>query len=242
MTTVAQRVAEVRQRIAAACRRSGRDVSEVRLVAVSKTQPPAAVAEALAVGVDAIGENRVQEAAAKRPLLPPDPPWHLIGPLQQNKARLALGVFDVIETVDRPAIADRLESLLAAEQRVLPVLVEVNVGGEPQKSGVAPADTLALVEHLLQRCPHLRLEGLMTVPPYQVDPERSRPFFAALRSLGERVAAATGVGRLELSMGMSEDFEVAIEEGATWVRLGRVIFGERRTPPPPPHPPATVLV
>lgn len=239
MTAVAQRVAEVRRRIAEACRRCGRDAGEVRLVAVSKTQPAAAVAEALAAGVDAVGENRVQEAAAKRPLFPPHPPWHLIGPLQQNKARAALQVFDVIETVDRPAIADRLERLLAATSRVLPVLIEVNAGDEPQKSGVAPAGLLPLVEYLLRHCPHLRLEGLMAIPPYHPDPERSRPYFAALRSLGERVAAATGAKRLELSMGMSEDFEIAIEEGATLVRLGRVIFGERQhisAPLAPLHP------
>lgn len=225
--SIADRVAAVRVRMAAACRRSGRPPDAVRLVAVSKTHPAAAVAAAIAAGIDAIGENRVPEAAAKRPALPPQPAWHLIGPLQQNKARLALETFDVVETVDRTAIADRLEFLLSGSTRVVPVLVEVNIGGEAQKSGVAAKDTAALVEHLLEHCPHLHFEGLMTIPPYDAEPLRSRPFFAALRELGEQMAAAAGRPSLELSMGMSDDFEVAIDEGATWVRLGRVIFGER---------------
>lgn len=221
------RVAAAREQMAEACRRAGRPAGEVRLVAATKTQPVAAVAEAVAAGVDAIGENRVQEAAAKRPFLPAAPPWHLIGPLQQNKARTALALFDLIETVDRPAIADRLESLLAPAGRVVPVFIEVNIGEEPQKSGVLPGATLLLAEHLTARCPHLRLEGLMTIPPYHPDPARSRPYFAALRALAERVASAVGLPRLELSMGMSEDFQIAIEEGATLVRLGRVLFGTR---------------
>jgi len=218
---------EVRERMAAACTRVGRDPAGVRLVAVSKTQPVAVVAEVLALGVDAIGENRVQEAAAKRPLVPTGIPWHLLGPLQRNKARLALDTFDLVESVERVEIADRLELLLAPEGRVLPVLIEINIGGELQKSGVLPADTSRLATHVLERCPHLRLEGLMCIPPYDPDPERSRPHFARLREAGERLAPELGVGRLELSMGMSEDFEVAIEEGANWVRVGRALFGER---------------
>ena len=218
---------EVRERMGAACARVGRDVDAVRLVAVSKTQPAAAVAEILALGVDAIGENRVQEAAAKRPLAPAGTPWHLLGPLQRNKARLALDTFDVVESVDRVEIADRLEFLLAPEERMLPVLIEVNIGDEPQKSGVLPGQTQALLEHVLSRCPHLHLGGLMCIPPYDPDPERSRPHFARLRVLGEHLASALGLGHLELSMGMSEDFEVAIEEGADWVRVGRLLFGER---------------
>lgn len=227
MTSVTERVAAARERMAEACRRAGRAPGAVRLVAAAKTQPVAAVAEAVAAGVDAVGENRVQEAAAKRPFFSATPPWHLIGPLQQNKARAALELFDIIETVDRPAIADRLEFLLAPTGRTMPVFIEVNIGEEPQKSGVLPGATLALMEHLLTRCPHLRLEGLMAIPPYHPDPAHSRPYFASLRALADRVAAAAGLPHLELSMGMSEDFEIAIEEGATLVRLGRVVFGER---------------
>ncbi|MCU0292511.1 MAG: YggS family pyridoxal phosphate-dependent enzyme [Thermoanaerobaculaceae bacterium] len=225
--TVAETLREVRERMAGACARVGRDSARVRLVAVSKTQPAEAVAAILALGVDAIGENRVQEAAAKRPLVPAGTPWHLLGPLQRNKARLALDTFDCIESVDRLEIADRLELLLAPDGRVLPVFIEVNIGGEPQKSGVLPGQTRDLAEHVLSGCPHLRLGGLMCIPPYDPDPERSRPHFARLRELAERLAAGLGLGRLELSMGMSEDFEVAIEEGADWVRVGRALFGER---------------
>ena len=226
--SVAANLGLVRGRIAAACARVGRDPAGVRVVAVSKTQPAAAVAEAIAAGADAIGENRVQEAAGKRPLAPGAVPWHLIGPLQRNKAKAALGLFDVIETVDRAELADRLEGLLVEDDRVLPVFIEVNVGGEAQKSGVTAGEAPVLAGHILARCPHLRLAGVMTVPPYDADPERSRVHFAALRELAKALAARRALPPLELSMGMSEDFEVAVEEGATLVRLGRILFGERR--------------
>ena len=230
MSEVGARVAEARERIAAACARAGRDVRAVRLLAVGKTQGPDAVAAAIAAGIEAIGENRVQEAQAKRPLVAATARWHLIGPLQRNKARTALELFEVIETVDRVELADRLQALLAGSARVVPVFLEVNVGGEAAKSGAAPSEIAAIATHVLQRCPGLALRGLMTVPPYDPDAERSRPHFAALRTLGERLAAALGLPPLELSMGMSEDFEVAVEEGATEVRLGRILFGERRQP------------
>ncbi len=226
--SVAANLARVRERVAAACARSGRDPAGVRIVAVSKTQPAEAVAEAVAAGADAIGENRVQEAAAKRPLVAGATPWHLIGPLQRNKARTALGLFDIVETVDRPELADRLEGLLAGGSRVLPVFLEVNVGGEAAKSGVTAEAAAVLAAHILARCPHLRLAGMMTVPPYDPDPERSRPHFAALRGLAGGLVSCFAFPALELSMGMSEDFEVAVEEGATLVRLGRIVFGERR--------------
>jgi pyridoxal phosphate enzyme (YggS family) len=227
--SVATNLAQVRERIAAACARVDRDPTGVRIVAVSKTHPAAAVAEAVAAGADAIGENRVQEAAGKRPLVAAPTPWHLVGPLQRNKAKLALALFDLVETVDRPDLADRLEALLATDvqSRILPVFIEVNIGGETTKSGVRPTDVSALADHLRDRCPHLRLEGLMTVPPYDANPQRSRPHFAALRRLAATVAPLLDRTGFELSMGMSQDFEVAVEEGATWVRLGRVLFGPR---------------
>lgn len=226
--SVAESLRRTRERIAHACGRARRDPGSVRIVAVTKTHPAELVAAAIAAGVDAIGENRVQEAAEKRPLVAGTIPWHLVGPLQRNKAKLALDLFDLVETVDRPELADRLEMLLAPADRILPVFVEVNVGGEAQKSGIAPAACPSLIEHLLTHCCHLRFVGLMTVPPYDPDPERSRPYFAALRGLAAELALRFSLPALELSMGMSEDFEVAVEEGATWVRLGRVLFGERR--------------
>lgn len=226
--SVAENVALARERIRAACERVGRDAGTVRIMAVSKTQPAEAVMEAIAAGVDGIGENRVQEAAAKKPLVAAPASWHLIGPLQRNKAARALELFDVIETVDRAELADRLESLLAGGSRIVPVLIEVNIGGEEQKSGVAVTGLSALGRHVVEHCPHLRLEGLMTVPPYDPDPQQSRPHFAALRRVARRLGGELGIGALGLSMGMSEDFDVAVEEGATWVRLGRVLLGERR--------------
>jgi len=227
----AENLEAVRGRIGAACARVARDPAFVRIVAVSKTQPAAAVIGAIAAGADAIGENRVQEAATKRPLVAGATPWHLIGPLQRNKANTALDLFDVVETIDRHEIADRLETLLAPAARVLPVFVEVNVGGEAQKSGVDAAAAPVLVAHVLESCPHLELRGLMTVPPYDPDPGRSRPHFAELRRIAGDIAGRFGLPTLDLSMGMSEDFEVAIEEGATVVRLGRILFGERRPRP-----------
>ena len=229
MTSVAENLAAVRERVAGTCLRVGRDPATVRIVAASKTQPAGAIREALAAGVDAIGENRVQEAAAKRPLVRERTSWHLIGPLQRNKARTALELFDVIETVDGTPLADRLESLLATGQREATVLLEVNVGGEAQKNGVATAQTPALVDHLLTHCRHLTLRGLMTVPPYDIDPEASRPHFVALRRLAEALQLRFDLPPLDLSMGMSEDYAVAVEEGASWIRLGRALFGERHT-------------
>ncbi len=227
--SVAENVAAARERIAKACGRAGRRSIDVRIVAASKTQPASAVAEAIVAGVDAVGENRVQEAAEKRPLVGVPAPWHLIGPLQRNKAKTAIELFDLIETVDRPEVADRLEALLAPAGRVLPVLLEVNIGEESQKGGVLPGSAFGLAAHLAARCPHLQLAGVMAVPPYHPDPERSRPYFTRLRELTLRLQLQLGSQRLEISMGMSEDFEVAVEEGATIVRLGRLLFGERVT-------------
>jgi PLP dependent protein len=227
LSLIAARIGEARQRVASACRRVGREPGDVHIMAVGKTQAAGLVAEAVGL-VEAFGENRVQEAMAKRPLVPGDTPWHLIGPLQRNKARLALDTFDCIQTVDRIELATRLEQLLAESGRRLPVLVEVNVGAEPQKSGALPAELPRLLDEVRGRCPHLSLRGLMAIPPWSADPEASRPYFARLRELREACLADLGGRAAELSMGMSDDFEVAVEEGATWVRLGRVLFGERR--------------
>jgi len=224
---IARRIAAVRSRITAAAARAGRDPETVTLLAVAKTHPPEAVAAAVEAGVTDVGENRVQEAAAKRPLVPPAR-WHLIGPLQRNKAGRALETFDVIHTVDRPRLAERLERLLEERwpRRRLPVLLEVNVGREPQKAGVLPEEAAELAR-LVAGLAHLELVGLMAIPPYDPRPEASRPHFAALARLRAELEQALGAPLPHLSMGMSHDFEVAVEEGATIVRVGTAIFGPR---------------
>jgi len=224
---VEARLAGVRQRIAAAAERARRDPSNITLIAVGKTFPAELVAQAVRAGATDLGENRVQEAVAKRPAVPPAT-WHLIGPLQRNKAAAALATFDVIHTVDRAEIADRLQLLLERDWpgRRQRVLLEVNVGREPQKAGALPEEAQALATTILG---HDRLEliGLMAIPPFGDDPEASRPHFRALRALRDRLRDDLGRELPQLSMGMSLDFEVAIEEGATMVRVGTAIFGER---------------
>ncbi len=224
---VAARLAEVRRRIAAAAAAAGRDPAGITLVAVGKTFPAAALQAAVEAGVTDLGENRVQEAAAKRPHVSGGR-WHLIGPLQRNKAKTALELFDAVHTLDRPELAERLELLLAESwpQRRLPVLLEVNLGGEPQKAGVQPAAAAALLGRVLA-CSHLEARGLMAIPPWCEEPEASRPHFRALRELRDRLEEEVGVPLPELSMGMSHDFELAIAEGATMVRIGTAIFGAR---------------
>lgn len=232
------RLAAVRERIDAACRRAGRSPAEVQLVAVSKRHSAARVAAAIEAGAREIGENYVQEAVAKHAevaaLLGPraaDARWCLIGNLQRNKARLAAPLFDCIETVDRAALASELSKRAVACGRVIDVLFQLNISGEPQKSGAEPQDVPALLEHV-RELPGLRVRGLMAVPRASADPEASRAAFAQLRSLRDDWARSPGGEDLrELSMGMSADFEVAIEEGATRVRVGTAIFGER--PPAP---------
>ncbi len=228
---VAARLAGIEERIAAACGRAGRARAEVTLVAVSKTVEPARIREAIAAGVRVLGENRVQEAAEKIPQLAAeaaDVAWHLIGHLQSNKARRAVELFDAIESVDSLKLGARLDGIAGELGKRLPVLVEVNLGGEESKAGLAAAEVLPLCEQL-QRMPNLELRGLMTVPPFLDDPDALRPFFRQLRALRDEAVAAGIVGPAfrELSMGMSNDFETAIEEGATMVRIGTALFGAR---------------
>lgn len=224
---LAERLAEVRRRVAAAATASDRNPDSIALIAVGKTFPAEVVAEAVSAGAVDLGENRVQEAVAKKPAVD-GARWHLIGPLQRNKARAALEVFDFIHTLDRPEIADRLEYLLAEHWpgRRLPVLVEINVGSEPQKAGALPQDAVELVRHALA-CDRLSVRGLMAIPPWSQEPEKSRPYFGALRELRDDLQQRVGVPLPELSMGMSHDFELAIAEGATMVRVGTAIFGPR---------------
>jgi PLP dependent protein len=217
----------VNERIARAAERAGRDPSDVTLVAVSKTVPAARLAAAVEAGIHVLGENRVQEAEPKVAAVR-GATWHLIGPLQSNKARRALATFAVIETVGSVELAARLDSLLATDPSAAayPVLLQVNVDRDPTKSGFLPDDLASAVEGL---DPLVRLDfrGLMTVGRLVEDAETARPTFVSLREVGETLRASWRRLGPELSMGMSDDFEVAVEEGATIVRVGRAIFGER---------------
>ena len=216
--SIADRAAAVSDRIAAACHKAGRPPGDVTIVAVSKTFPPQAIKEAVAAGMRHIGENRVQEAAEKRPELEGLPAvWHLVGHLQTNKAKQAIKLFDVIESVDSFHLA---EEISRRADRTLSVLLEVNVAGEESKFGYTPEQALREAEKI-GALPHLDVRGLMTVAPLTDDAETVRPVFRRLRELRD------ALGLRELSMGMTDDFEVAIEEGSTMVRIGRAIFGER---------------
>lgn len=229
MGSVVENLAEVRTRIVVAATRSGREPETVQLVAVSKHQPVEAIRQAMEAGQMLFGENYLQEAQEKIGQLGARGGWHCIGHVQSNKARLAAELFQCVETVDRVKLAAALDKRLTELGRRMDVLVQVNVGGEAQKSGVNPQEAAALCE-ALQQFPMLRLRGLMTMPPWQEDPEASRPYFRQLRLLAEKLAAAGLLGQhgpVMLSMGMSADFEVAIEEGATLVRVGTALFGER---------------
>jgi pyridoxal phosphate enzyme (YggS family) len=218
--------AAVRARIEAACVRAGRHAADVSLVAVSKTVAAERLRAAVGAGLTVLGENRVQEGADKRPMVD-GATWHLIGPLQSNKARRALETFDVIQTIDRLELGERLDRL-AEDVRPgvrVPVLVQVNVDADPAKAGVQPTDAAALVDGLLS-LPRLDVRGLMTIGRFGVTEVESRATFGALRELGVQLRQTSGLGP-ELSMGMSDDFEIAVEEGSTIVRVGRALFGER---------------
>jgi pyridoxal phosphate enzyme (YggS family) len=251
MESIATRIAAVQERITAAARRSGRSADEITLVAVTKTQPPEVVVRALAAGLADFGENRVQEAEAKIAALAAERgrmKWHLIGHLQRNKAKKAAVLFDAVHSLDSLSLAETLNravgepSSQAAKQlssSALPVLIQVNVSGEASKEGFALAgweEHTALLEAFLAEVeallalPHLGVRGLMTIAPWSADPEAARPTFRSTRRLRDRLAQHFQRGDwAALSMGMTDDFEVAVEEGATLVRVGRAIFGERET-------------
>ena len=228
---IASRRAEILQRIERAANRSGRDPRSVALLAVTKTHSAETVRAAARAGLTLFGENRVAEGATKIEAVRaefPDLTWRLIGPLQTNKAKTALQWFSTVETLDRERLAARLEALVASggELRRLSVLLEINVGEEASKAGASPEGAEALARAVLA-CPHLDLRGLMAVPPFGEDPELSRPHFRAMRQLRDRLADRVGRALPELSIGMSHDFEVAVEEGATEVRVGTALFGAR---------------
>jgi pyridoxal phosphate enzyme (YggS family) len=228
------RFADVRTRIETAARAGGRSPEEITLVAITKTHPPETLKTALDLGMRDLGENRVQEAEEKIVELGRSAArWHLVGHLQANKARRAVGLFDVIHSLDDAALAERLDRMCVEENREsLDVLVQVDLGGEATKSGIEAAQ-LPILLATLKECPRLRLTGLMTLPPYFENPDCSRPFFKTLRELRDELqdqghfGSGISSGKGELSMGMSHDFEVAIEEGATMIRVGTALFGER---------------
>ncbi|HJT28651.1 MAG TPA: YggS family pyridoxal phosphate-dependent enzyme [Pyrinomonadaceae bacterium] len=227
---LALRLAAIRDRITAAANRCGRSPEEVRLIAISKTHPASVIKRVIEFGAVDIGENRVQEAEAKIADVGRDAArWHLVGHLQANKARRAVNLFDVIHSLDSLDLARRLDRLCVEEGvEKLAVLIQVDLGHEETKSGIDESELTHLVECLGPLC-RLEFTGLMTLPPFFDNPEQSRPYFRRLRELRDELAAqrAFGSGKGELSMGMTNDFEVAIEEGATMVRVGTAIFGER---------------
>lgn len=225
-----ERLAEVRRRIDERAQSCGRDAAEIKLIAVSKTHPPEIVRRAIQAGASDLGENRVQEADGKIAELGQiSARWHLIGHLQANKARRAVALFDSIHSLDSASLARRLDRLCEEAGRdVLPVLIQVELGNETTKSGVGEKELPELIE-VVGACRRLSLTGLMTLPPFFEDTELVRPFFRRLREMRDALSKREvfGAGRGELSMGMSHDYEVAIEEGATFVRVGTAIFGER---------------
>ena len=222
MPTIADNLHVVQDRIAAAAERSGRPPSAITLVAVSKTRTLDEVSEAIDAGATHLGENYLQEAVEKIQTFP-DSTWHMIGHLQSNKAKVAAEVFDVIQTVDSSRLADELAKRAHAAARKVDVLIEVGISEEETKSGIAPEHTLALADHIMG-LDGLRLRGLMGMPPWLTDPDELRPYFVRLHELFERLPEDC---RDTLSIGMSDDFEIAIEEGSTMVRVGTAIFGPR---------------
>ncbi len=229
---VAENIAEVQRRITQAARRAGRDPGEVSLMAVTKTLPPERIREAYHAGIRLFGENRVQEFAGKADVLRDlkDAKWHMIGHLQSNKAGKAAELFVAVDSVDSLRLAQRLNTAAQELGKKLAVLIEINIGGEEAKSGIATGSNE--LEEILLAAPgleHLEFRGLMTVPPFTEDSQQARPHFRKLRELRDQIAAHQwpGIGMNVLSMGMSHDFEVAIEEGSTCVRVGTAIFGER---------------
>ena len=230
MSEVRENILRIRERIAAAAARAGRDPAAVRLMGVTKTVGDDRIRQAIEAGIDIIGENYVQEARRKIELMGKSVEWHFIGHLQTNKAKYAVRLFDMIHSVNRMSLAEELNRRASAAGVVCRVLIEVNLAGEESKSGAAPEEAPGLIRAIAAGMPSLSIQGLMTMAPWYDDPEKARPCFAGLRALRDRIAAENipNVTMGELSMGMTDDFEVAVEEGSTIVRIGRAIFGERK--------------
>ena len=220
---------EINKKIKAACDRAGRDASEVEIIAVTKTHGAEVVRDAWNGGLRIIGENKVQEAAWKQPLSVSGPEWHLIGHLQRNKVRQALELFECFHSVDSIALLDRIEYLASETGKRPRVLLEVNVSGERSKDGMKPDDVPAAIEHIFGKCPSITLEGFMTMAPFVPEDkvEETRPFFRRLRELRDEMQIKFNASFPQLSMGMSGDYQIAVEEGATWIRLGTILFGDR---------------
>jgi pyridoxal phosphate enzyme (YggS family) len=226
---LAANLADIQQRIAQACLRAGRDVGSVTILAVSKSQPPEAVAAAARLGLALFGESKVQEAKAKIPSAPGHLRWHMIGHLQTNKCRDAVELFQMVQSVDSLHLAEELNKRADQAAKTLPILLEVNVVGEASKFGYEPSRLLSELRNL-NALSRLEIHGLMAVPPWSPVAERVRPVFQRLRQLKEECEQLLGAPLPQLSMGMTGDFEVAIEEGATLVRLGTALFGQRTRP------------
>ncbi len=228
MSAVGDNIRIIREEIAEAALRSGREPSEVRLMAVTKTVDDDRILEAIEAGVDIMGENYIQEAKRKIETMGVDVKWHMIGHLQSNKSKYAVRLFDMVHSVDRIGLAAELDKRSAAVGRVMDILIEVNVSGEESKSGIRADEALFLISEIAV-LDNLSIRGLMTMPPWFDNPEDTRPYFVALRELRDRIATENieGVEMGELSMGMSGDYRVAVEEGATIVRVGTAIFGAR---------------
>lgn len=228
MSVLSENLRSVEARVAAACERAGRERREVTLVAVSKTKPVSMLEEIYSCGVRDFGENKVQEICAKQPVLPDDIKWHMIGHLQTNKVRQVIDKACLIHSVDSLKLAQVIEKEAAKKDLVVPVLFEVNVAEEESKFGARTEETAAIIQEIA-KLPHVRVRGLMTIAPFVDDPEENRPVFRRLKELSVDIAEKNinNVTMCELSMGMTGDFEVAIEEGATFVRVGTAIFGAR---------------
>ena len=226
MSEITDNLERVRERIEGAARRVSRDPKEIKLVAVSKTVEAERIREAIEAGVTILGENYVQEAQKKIEQIGKAVSWHLIGHLQSNKAKHAVNLFEAIHSLDSIPLAEELNRRAEKADRKIPVMIEVNLSGEPTKFGTEEERVFGIAKKVLD-LGNLSLDGLMTMPPYFDDPEMNRPFFERLRVLKDKMAKE-GIPMKELSMGMSNDFEVAIEEGATYVRVGTAIFGARK--------------
>jgi pyridoxal phosphate enzyme (YggS family) len=229
MSEIEKNIARIRETIAEAAAKSGRDAGDVKIMAVTKTVDDERIMEAIDSGITIMGENYVQEAKRKIESMGHDLEWHMIGHLQSNKAKYAVRLFDMIHSVDRLSLARELDKRAKGSGTIMKVLIEVNTGGEETKSGVSRDETMDLVRAVSQ-LENLSVQGLMTMPPWFDNPEDARPYFVKLRELKSRIVdeAIEGIEMCELSMGMTDDYGIAVEEGATIVRIGRAIFGERK--------------
>ncbi len=232
-TDIIANIKIIRQRIAAAAARCNRSPDSVKLLAVTKTVAPHIVEQAIKAGITACGENYVQEARDKITLIKEKVQWHMIGYLQTNKAKYVVNLFDYIHSVDRLELAREIDRRAGIIGRKINILMEVNISGEPSKSGIEASEAIELIKNI-SALENLSVQGLMTMAPYSDNPENSRPYFAALKDLQQKIIqeGIAGIQMNELSMGMTDDFEIAIEEGATIVRIGRAIFGERNPSKP----------